>query len=319
MTKNVTLIICVYNRADFIRECLASALAQTHKDLHIIVVDDGSTDGTDKILREIAGIKPVRLHFNGRNLGLMASRNIGASLADPEIIAFMDSDCIAAPNWIEELIKPYDLSKDISMTGGRIDDPSPLNYWGAVMKGAYFIAHKSGYTKKVIGCNMSFRRSFLTENKFDETLKYGGDETDLCFRAIRQGLKIYYQDTAAVIHYHRSRLRNLIRNKFLLGIGNYYVRYKNKVFPFLSIKSIVLMSVLISAILCFGNILRCYIPLSLSILYIARVFYEDRRSGRKDLTETMRTLPGKLLLIFVEDLGYIYGALCFLPHPGYRP
>jgi len=204
--RTVSIVICVYNRAGFIGRCLRSVLNQTCSPLDIIVIDDGSTDGLEKALEEFSGENRVRVFSNPGNLGLMASRNRGAELSGSEIVAYLDSDCVAEPDWIEELVKPFDISDNIVMAGGRIDDPYPGNYWGLVMKGNNFIARTSGFTRKIMGGNMAFRRDFLLENRFDETLKYGADEIDLCMRASKQGRKIYYQDTSRVTHFHRNRL-----------------------------------------------------------------------------------------------------------------
>lgn len=305
--KTVTLVICVFNRAGLIGRCLRSVLAQTYSALDIIVIDDGSTDEFKKALDEFSDNGKVRVFSNPSNLGLMVSRNRGADLSDSEIVAYLDSDCVAATDWIEELVKPFDISDNIVMSGGRVDDPEPENYWGLVMKGNNFIAHASGFTRKIMGGNMAFRRDFLLKHRFDETLKYGADETDLCLRTSKQGKKIYYQDSSRVTHFHRNRPGALVKHRFLMGVANYYVRLKNGVFPYVSLKSVCLVLTFLSAVLSASGTIGLPFAVLPVILYTSRVFYENLRPGRKSLPEAVISFPGKLLLTAVEDLGYLYG------------
>lgn len=309
----VAVIICVYNGRNFIKNCLEHILLQTYRDIDIIVIDDGSTDGTTEVLEDFKDNNRILMHCNKKNLGLMTSRNIGASMANAEIIAYTDVDCIVKPNWIEELIKPFTESRDIVIIGGKIDDPTPKSYWEYVMEGICFLSNKSKYSKKILGGNMAIKRDFLFNNKFDETLKYGGDETDLCIRALRQDYKIFYQNSAEVIHYHRNRFIPVIRQRFALGIGNYYVRLKHKIFPFVSVKSIDLVLASSSFLLWTFGMITFIFPVVFLILYIIRVFYEDRRTGRKKLYEVLFSLPGRVLIAIVEDIGYIWG-IFWIPH-----
>jgi glycosyltransferase involved in cell wall biosynthesis len=95
----ISVVIPSYNYAALLREALNSVFAQTHKDLQVIVVDDGSTDDTSKVLDEFAGrIQPIRL---GRS-GLSAARNRGIDAALGEFIAFLDSDDLWSPEKIEK-------------------------------------------------------------------------------------------------------------------------------------------------------------------------------------------------------------------------
>jgi glycosyltransferase involved in cell wall biosynthesis len=311
--KTVTVVICVYNRACQIGRCLRSVLSQTYPGLDIIIIDDGSSDGLGKALEEFSGEARVRVFYNTTNLGLMASRNRGRELSDSEIVAYLDSDCVAAPDWIEELVKPFAVSDDIVMTGGRVDDPDPENYWGLVMKGNNFISHDSGITRKIMGGNMAFRRDFLLENRFDETLKYGADETDLCMRATGLGKRIYYQDSSRVTHFHRNRPGTLIKHRFLIGVANCYVRLKNGVFPYVSIKSVCLTLALLCSMLSATGMIGLPTAVILWLMYVSRVFYENLRPGRKSMPEALISLPGKLLLTVAEDLGYLYG-IYLIPH-----
>ena len=86
----VSVVIPTYNRAHTVLEAVRSVLAQSHRDLELIVVDDGSTDDTDA---QLAAIADPRLRaIMGRHAGVSAARNLGVSQASGDIIAFLDSD-----------------------------------------------------------------------------------------------------------------------------------------------------------------------------------------------------------------------------------
>ena len=97
--KNVkiSVIIPVYNVIDFLKECLGSVLNQTYKNLEIILVDDGSTDGSSQICDEYKK-KDRRIQvIHKENGGLSDARNAGIKIAQGEYFSFIDSD-----DWIHE-------------------------------------------------------------------------------------------------------------------------------------------------------------------------------------------------------------------------
>ena len=113
----VSIIIPVYNRAGEIRECLESLLALSYPEdrLEIIVVDDGSTDH----LQEEVGRYPVRLLGYPDNRGKPRPGTWGWQQARGEIIAFIDSDCVAEPHWLSELM-PYFQDPRVALVGGYV-------------------------------------------------------------------------------------------------------------------------------------------------------------------------------------------------------
>ncbi|MBC1779166.1 glycosyltransferase [Listeria booriae] len=90
--KSISVIVPVYNVADYLEECLNSLLSQTFQDFEIIVVDDGSTDGSSDILAVYSQLIPNLRLFRQANAGLSAARNLGLQHAIGEYIYFLDSD-----------------------------------------------------------------------------------------------------------------------------------------------------------------------------------------------------------------------------------
>ncbi len=101
----ISVIVPVYNVESYLRKCLDSILAQTYQDLEILVIDDGSTDGSGKICDEYAE-KDARIKvFHTKNRGLSAARNLGLNEAHGEWISFVDSDDWVEPDFCKEPLK----------------------------------------------------------------------------------------------------------------------------------------------------------------------------------------------------------------------
>jgi glycosyltransferase involved in cell wall biosynthesis len=94
----VSVIVPTYNRGPWIAATLRTVLAQTHRALEIIVIDDGSTDDTEAV---VAGFGPALTYVRQDNAGVSAARNHGARLASGEYVAFVDSDDLWHPRKLE--------------------------------------------------------------------------------------------------------------------------------------------------------------------------------------------------------------------------
>ena len=103
MTK-ISIIIPVYNTAVYLKRCLDSVLGQTHGDLEIIVIDDGSTDGSPALCDEYAGRDPRIKVIHQANAGQSAARNLGLKLATGEYLGFVDSDDWVMPDTFAYLL-----------------------------------------------------------------------------------------------------------------------------------------------------------------------------------------------------------------------
>jgi glycosyltransferase involved in cell wall biosynthesis len=101
----VSVVICAYNAAHCISGILSSLEKQTtpQENFEVLVVNDGSTDNTIDIVKQAQNTN-TRI-VNKAHTGLSATRNAGIYNAQAEIIAIIDADCAASPQWIEEIIK----------------------------------------------------------------------------------------------------------------------------------------------------------------------------------------------------------------------
>ncbi|MFE1645649.1 glycosyltransferase family 2 protein [Microbacterium sp. P01] len=102
--RAVSVIVPVYNAVAHLRACVASILAQTHRDLEVILVDDGSTDGSGELCDEL-GAADARLRvIHQRNGGIGAAQNAGLDVASGSFITFCDNDDLMSPHLVKRLL-----------------------------------------------------------------------------------------------------------------------------------------------------------------------------------------------------------------------
>ena len=121
----ISVVMSVFNGEAFLAEAVESILEQTFHDFEYIIVDDGSTDRTAKILSEYA-VGDARVHvFRHPNEGRAASLNWGIQLATSPYIARMDADDIALPHRLREQVEFLDRRPEIGILGGALDFITP--------------------------------------------------------------------------------------------------------------------------------------------------------------------------------------------------
>jgi mycofactocin system glycosyltransferase len=221
-TPYVSITIPVYNRAGEIGECLESLLTLSYPEdrLEIIVVDDGSTDN----LHEVISRYPVRLLAYPDNRGQSHARNLGVAAARGEIIAFIDSDCVAGAQWLSELT-PYFQDIRVALVGGYVAAyyrktwldryeaaASPLN-----MGKHLAIGEAQDLDFYVPTCNLLVRKdAYQGVGGLDEALRFGED-VDLCWKLRKRGHRQLYVPKGPVRHKHRNRLTASARQRFHYG------------------------------------------------------------------------------------------------------
>lgn len=116
--KLVSVIIPIYNVEKYVKEAIESIQKQTYKNIEIIIVDDGSTDNTYKIVEELAKKdKRIKLFKNEKNLKIVKTLNFALSMSNGEYIARMDGDDISALDRIEKKVKFLEENKEYDLVG----------------------------------------------------------------------------------------------------------------------------------------------------------------------------------------------------------
>ncbi|HFA7513108.1 TPA: glycosyltransferase family 2 protein, partial [Neisseria gonorrhoeae] len=132
MQPLVSVLICAYNTEKYFAQSLSAVVGQTWRNLDILIVDDGSTDGTLAIARRFQEQDGrIRIISNPRNLGFIASLNIGldelAKSGGGEYIARTDADDIASPGWIEKIVGEMEKDRSIIAMGAWLEVLSEEN------------------------------------------------------------------------------------------------------------------------------------------------------------------------------------------------
>ena len=116
MDDKITVIVPVYNVENYLRKCLDSIMAQTYKNIEIIVVNDGSTDTSGEICKEFSGMDHRIIYIEQENAGLSAARNTGLNNMSGDYVTFVDSDDWAELDYVEILYKKIiEYQADISV------------------------------------------------------------------------------------------------------------------------------------------------------------------------------------------------------------
>ncbi|MCZ7664566.1 MAG: mycofactocin biosynthesis glycosyltransferase MftF [Thermoleophilia bacterium] len=219
---SVSVIVPAKDRAAELDACLAALFALDYPAdrLEVIVVDDGSEDGT----AGVAARYPCLCLANDRNRGQSYSRNAGARRATGEILAFIDSDCVADPGWLRELV-PFFAWPRVAAIGGYVaghHDQTRLDRYEQAasslnMGERLILAGDDPSSFYVPTCNLLVRReAYLAAGGLREDLRVGED-VDLCWRLRRTGSYLVYSPSGRVLHRHRSRLPQMLRRRAQYG------------------------------------------------------------------------------------------------------
>lgn len=216
---SISVIIPVYNGERFLAEAIRSVLDQTRPPDEIIVVDDGSTDGTARIVADLAAtaVVPIRYVYQN-NRGPAAARNHGLRLSNGDIIAFQDADDIWTNDKLEKQVNILQRSpkKQIVMGKTQYVQLSPegnlIACSGPYAEPGYVIMLQAAIFRRTV---------FESVGLFDESLRFCED-TDWYFRALENDVGIsIHPDLVVLYRRHESNVtndRNAARSHFLLAL-----------------------------------------------------------------------------------------------------
>ena len=215
----VSVVVCAYNAADTLDDCLSSLERLDYPTYEVIVVNDGSRDGTGEIARQHAVVRLVEVP----NGGLSAARNIGLSHARGEIVAYTDADTRVDPEWLTFLVQPF-LTSDVVGSGGPnvvpADDPPMAQCIARAPGGPTHVLLDDRIAEHVPGCNMAFRRDALLAIKgFNPIYLRAGDDVDVCWRLQARGGRIGFAASALVWHHHRASTKAYWKQQVGYGEG----------------------------------------------------------------------------------------------------
>lgn len=227
---DISVVIPTYNRIATLQRCLDALSRQTLEPgrFEIVVVDDGSTDGTDSLIQSRPDVRYLR---QPRNAGPAAARNRGVRAARGELVLFIGDDIIAQPELLAQHVAAHRQlgGESVAVLGyapwSREQEITPLMRY--LFEGRAFqqfrydaiadpdnVPYGYFYT-----CNLSVKRAFLLSNGlFDEDFRYAyGEDTELAYRLQRRGLHLVFRQELVADHEHPTSYRSARRRTRTAG------------------------------------------------------------------------------------------------------
>ncbi|MHA1791998.1 MAG: glycosyltransferase [Promethearchaeota archaeon] len=271
MTVNFSIVIPVYNAKRTIRKCVDSLLGLKGEIKHeIILVDDGSNDGTREILKEYAKEHPDLKIITQSNNGPASARNNGIKNSKNDIIVFTDSDCEVPKDFLEKYARYFNMNK-ISIIGGKVKPVSKDNAFERFedFRKIKLYGTKMKKVEMLPSCNLAIKREVFDKiGLFDETFKRASSEDyDLCYRARKSGFEILFVPDIFVYHHHPQNLKGVLKRGFIHAKEAIKLKKKHEVYNFLK------------EFLKYGLFKSIFLPLKIAIhyplkLYIPAFLYE---------------------------------------------
>jgi GT2 family glycosyltransferase len=245
----VSIIILNYEGRAWLQQCLSAAVAELASDCELIVVDNGSTDGSVEFVQR--AFPSVRIVPLARNTGFAAGNNTGAEAARGRYLAFLNNDAAPQAGWLSALRQALDRDPEVALAASCIvfmHDPSivdsagdGITRWG----GAFKRGHGGPVREMIAGgdvfgaCGAAFlvrRDAFQELGGFDSAFFAVYEDVDLSYRFQLRGYRCSYVPEAVVHHAGSGTLGRLSANAVFLGQRNLeWMYFKNTPWPLLLI------------------------------------------------------------------------------------
>lgn len=340
----VSIVVAAYGRREKTLACVRSILAQDvaaaggpmRLAIELVFVDDGSPDGTADAVEAVVDRAPFATQVlrNARNLGANASRNRGVRAARGELIAFLDSDCIADADWIRRLVAPF-CDPTVGAVSGLVDDLPATNVWELVFHGTHRLPRAGDVSRLVIG-NLCVRRALLAAHALDEsrptridpatgqpdlTVSGRSDEEGLNLALRAAGWRVVAAPDARALHDHPYTRRTLLRQAWFGGRSAAELVWKYRLGPRKDLGPILAAHVLLALggiawllrdVLLGGTKIATALLIAgtlAALLACAAISYNELRNKGKSPQELLRAAAAVAIYYEVRAAGYAWRRL----------
>jgi GT2 family glycosyltransferase len=245
MTPDLSVVVINWNGRDYLRACLESLACQETVDFEVIVVDNGSRDGSLEMVRSEFMARPdfsIQLIANDVNRGFCAANNQGFAAARGRFIAILNNDTEVVPGFLAALRRAFDMAPDIGMAAAKVmvyEDPRRIDKVGHLIypdgqnRGRGTGEIDRGQYDRIEdclwpdGCAAMYRATMLEQiGGFDEDLFIFGDDAELGLRGRIAGWRCLYVPEAVVRHHRGGAMKTgstgriflIERNRVLLAV-----------------------------------------------------------------------------------------------------
>ena len=242
----VSVVIVNWNGRHLLERCLPAVLNQVQVDLQVVIVDNGSSDGSAEwVERQFSMITLIR---SDRNLGFARGNNEAIRSTKSAYIATLNNDAEPEPCWLSELVRAMESSSTVGMCASkmvRADDPGVMDSCGIRIDAAGIGWNRYNGERERLAEDVPYevlgpcagaalyRRAMLDRvGLFDEGYFIYYEDTDLAWRAQRLGWRCLYVPSARVVHRHSSTVKEGSSLKgYLLGRNKVWTLVKNYPWP----------------------------------------------------------------------------------------
>jgi GT2 family glycosyltransferase len=206
----VSAYIPAYNASEYLARCIEGLLSQTQPLDEIFVVDDGSRDNTAEIASRYPQVTLIRQPVNK---GLGAARNAAMQAARNEFVASVDSDVVAGPTWIANLL-PHLSDPKVAGVGGMLVEgvqTTLADRWRRARMSQDWGEQYIRNPRFLFGCNNVFRKSVVQQlGGYNEIHRANGEDTDLSVRLRAQGWDLVYEPAARATHLRYDTTKSVL-------------------------------------------------------------------------------------------------------------
>jgi len=239
---DVTIAVVTYNAAEYLKNCLDSILRQESHNgrTEILVVDGCSSDRTQEIAHSFGS--RVRLIENPKRT-IAANRNVALREASFAFIAFTDADCVVPQNWLFLLVSAFNRlaqkNSCLAAVGGGNQPPESLSpvsialdsFLGSLGSVQGMASGKERPVFSLANLNVLYSKAALESvGGYDGSLANLCEDTDLNYRLIKSGWKLYFIPGVIVTHYAKVDFVSWCRKMYLYGVGRAIIIYKHRSF-----------------------------------------------------------------------------------------
>jgi GT2 family glycosyltransferase len=213
MTPRTTVVVPVRNRVSLTQQCVEGLVAgyRDREDVEVVVVDDGSTDGTPEFL-EAAGVRVVR---HAESAGFATSCNDGAAAGTGEFILFLNNDTVGEDGWLDALVSYADANERAAIVGARLlygnrtiqhagivfgADLMPRHVYRGFPGDHPAVSRPRRFQAVTAACMLARRGAFEEAGGFDTSFVNGFDDVDLCLRIAQRGGETHFCSDSVLLH-----------------------------------------------------------------------------------------------------------------------
>ncbi len=216
----VSVILPSYNSASTIVPVLTALKNQTFNEPYEIILVDSSEDETPALVRK--NFPDITYIHLPQKTDPGTARNLGLKESSGDPVLFIDSDCVAQPDWIEKFVNMHRQSDYAAVGGGVINGNDPSNdvaWAGYMAEFREFIPEQpQREVEHIPTCNISYKRKYLEELGGFNPNYYPQEDLDFNYRLRRAGGKILFYPQAQVAHNHRTTVKDFVRHQGNVGV-----------------------------------------------------------------------------------------------------